>query len=166
MLSALAACGIFRGPGIACPSHRGRSPGRGWDRKTMAIREFRGDFHPSEQRELSVGFGSEQAGGSFRRSETRLSGGLTPFYHPGTKPPAGLTGRHRKTALRTQPNQSNKRRTSATWLLRCRAMRTPDTKSVGPCKKIPETRIFTPFYASVGRLLPRRFLVRAVSHCR
>jgi hypothetical protein len=48
----------------------------------MAIREFRGDFHLSEQRGLSVGFGSESAGGSFRRSETRLSGGLTPFHQP------------------------------------------------------------------------------------
>jgi len=48
----------------------------------MAIREFRGDFHLSEHRELSGGFGSEYAGGSFRRSETRLSGGLTPFHHP------------------------------------------------------------------------------------
>ncbi|MFM7831092.1 MAG: hypothetical protein ACKPJD_04845 [Planctomycetaceae bacterium] len=29
------------------------------DGETMAIREFRGDFHLSEQRELSVGFGGE-----------------------------------------------------------------------------------------------------------
>jgi hypothetical protein len=30
-----------------------------WDDETMALWEFRGDFHLSEQRELSVGFGSE-----------------------------------------------------------------------------------------------------------
>ena len=47
---------------------------RDWDGETMAIREFRGEFDLSEQRELSVGFGGEYAGGSFRRSETRLSG--------------------------------------------------------------------------------------------
>jgi hypothetical protein len=40
-----------------------RGPPR--DGETTAIREFRGDFHLSEQRELSVGFGSESAGGSF-----------------------------------------------------------------------------------------------------
>ncbi|MFM7864615.1 MAG: hypothetical protein ACKPHU_10410, partial [Planctomycetaceae bacterium] len=51
-------------------------PAFAWDGETMAIHEFRGDFHLSEQRQLSVGFGSEQAGGSFRRSETRLSGGV------------------------------------------------------------------------------------------
>jgi hypothetical protein len=56
--------------------------GRSWDGETTAIQEFRGDFHLSQQRELSVGFGSEYAGVSFRRSETRLSGGLTPFHHP------------------------------------------------------------------------------------
>jgi hypothetical protein len=54
-------------------------PAFAWDGETMAIREFRGDFQLSDQRELSVRFGSEQAGGSFRRSETQLSGGLTPF---------------------------------------------------------------------------------------
>jgi hypothetical protein len=34
------------------------------------------------QKDLSVEFGSENAGRSFRRSETRLSTGLTPFHHP------------------------------------------------------------------------------------
>jgi hypothetical protein len=56
-----------------------------WDGETTAIQEFRGDFHLSQQRELSVGFGSEYAGVSFRRSETRLSGGVTPFHHPRAK---------------------------------------------------------------------------------
>jgi len=31
----------------------------GWAGETRAIREFGGDFHPGEQRELSVGFGGE-----------------------------------------------------------------------------------------------------------
>jgi len=60
----------------------GALPAFAWDGEMMATREFRGDFHLSVQRQLSVGFGSEQAGGSFRRSETRLSGAQHRFTSP------------------------------------------------------------------------------------
>jgi hypothetical protein len=59
-----------------------------WDGETKASWELRGVFSLMEQKDLSVKFGRENAGRSFRRSETRLSLGLTPFRHPTLSPPS------------------------------------------------------------------------------
>ena len=101
----------------------GALPAFAWDGETMAIREFRGDFHLSEQRQLSVGFGSESAGGSFRRSETRLSGGLTPFHHA---PPLPLA-----VALRSTQATTNIA-TSTSAALPCLPHRTRSRFASGP----------------------------------
>lgn len=53
-----------------------------WDGETAASWEFPGVYGLMERKDLNVEFDCENAGRSFRRSETRLSAGLTPFHLP------------------------------------------------------------------------------------
>ena len=63
-------------------SHRFVSPRPSWDGEAASSWNFRGVFSLMEQEDLGVGFCGEHVGRSFRRSETRLSPGFTPFCQP------------------------------------------------------------------------------------
>lgn len=53
-----------------------------WDGETVASWEFPGVYGLMERKDLRVEFDCKNAGRSFRRSEPRLSAGLTPFHLP------------------------------------------------------------------------------------